>query len=65
MNIISLVVKAITALVAILEKAAASEHKKTEAKLVAASAMVTQANAHRAAARKGRELAALLGDLTK
>ena len=65
MNLIALVVKAISALVTVLERAAETEQKRTVAKLHAATALVTQANAHRAAAAKGRALAALLGDLTK
>lgn len=54
----------ITRATAALEVVALREQKKAEAALVAASALVTQANAHRSEAHAARRIAKALSDLT-
>lgn len=60
---ISFLLKSIDLLSQLLHRAAEKQQKLTEAKLQAASALVTQANGHRAAAQFARKVATGLQDI--
>ncbi|AOK28864.1 MULTISPECIES: hypothetical protein [Burkholderia] len=60
---IQFLLKLLVKFAAALEAAAEKEQKKCEAALAAAAAKVTQANAHRAATRQARQVAAALKDV--
>jgi hypothetical protein len=58
---ISIVIKLLEKLAAVLESAVAREQKALEAKLAQAAALVSKANDHRRAINTGRKVAAVIG----